>query len=231
MSPHSWEIVQQRAESCLIGILALPVGVSLDWAFSFNNMSKPQLFDVIRVSGLPFGEARTQMAYQCLNGGYQWLFQIDADILAPADTIPRLMSHRLPIVSGLYNQRFPTWMGASSEYLPVMFNEGVDAEGRGLRQPITEFTPGSLVEAAYVPAGCLLIHRNVFEKFITSGIKRIFEWTLHQAAEPEGAGRSEDFEFCARARSLGYKCIVDTSVLCIHETTAQVTAKGLLPKL
>lgn len=229
--PHSWEIVQQRAESCLIGILAPPGGVSVDWAFSFNNMVKPQLYDVIRVSGLPFGEARTQMAYQCINGGYQWLFQLDADVLAPIDTISRLMSHRLPIVSGLYNQRFPTWLGASGEYLPVMFNEVIGADGVFAKQPITEFTPGSLVEAAYVPAGCLLIHRSVFERFIANGIKRIFEWTLHQAAEPPGTGRSEDFEFSARARALGYKCIVDTSIIAIHETTAQVTSKGLLPKL
>jgi len=229
--PHSWEIVQQRANSCLIGILAPPGGSSVDWALSFSNMEKPPIWDVMRVSGLPFGEARTQMAYQMLNGGYQWLFQLDADILAPKDTIPRLMVHRLPIVSGLYFQRFPSWTGTSGDYLPVMFSEVVGTDGVIAKQPITEFTPGSLVEAADVPAGCLLVHRSVFERFMANGIKRIFEWTLHQAAEPPGSGRSEDFEFCARARALGYKCIVDTSIICTHETTAQITAKGLQPKL
>jgi len=166
-------------------------------------MEKPPIWDVMRVSGLPFGEARTQMAYQMLNGGYQWLFQLDADILAPKDTIPRLMVHRLPIVSGLYFQRFPSWTGTSGDYLPVMFSEVVGTDGVIAKQPITEFTPGSLVEAADVPAGCLLVHRSVFERFIANGIKRIFEWTLHQAAEPPGSGRSEDFEFCARARPPG----------------------------
>ncbi len=228
MSPHSWEIMQQRAESCLIGILSPPGGVSVDWAFSFNNMVKPQLYDVIRISGLPFGEGRTQMAYQCLNGGYQWLFQLDADILAPQDTIPRLMSHRLPIVSGLYFQRFPTWMGTTGDYLPVMFSDGVDAEGKGTKQPITEFPPGSLVEAAYVPAGCLMVHRSVFERMLQSGIHRFFEWSL---TVDNPGGRSEDFEWSAKVRTLGFKCIVDTSIICIHETTAQVNAKGLQPKL
>jgi len=226
--PHSWEIVQQKAESTLIGILSPPGGVSVDWALSFNNMVKPQLFDVIRISGLPFGEARTQMAYQCINGGYQWLFMLDADILAPKDTIPRLMSHRLPIVSGLYFQRFPTWLGTSGEYLPVMFNEAPDAEGTVTKQPITEFTPGSLIEAAYVPAGCLLIHRSVFERMLQAEIKRFFEWSM---TVDNPAGRSEDFEWSARVRTLGFKCIVDTSVICTHETAAQVTAKGLQPKL
>ena len=231
MSPHSWEIVQQKANSCLISILAPPGGASVDWALSFSNMEKPPIWDVMRLSGLPWGEARTQAAYQMLNGAYQWLFFLDCDILTPKDTIPRLMSHHLPIVSGLYHQRFPTWLGTSGDYLPVMFNEVAGADGVIAKQPITEFTPGSLVEAAYVPAGCLLIHRSVFERFIANGIKRIFEWTLHQAAEPPGSGRSEDFEFSARARALGYKCIVDTSIICTHETNAQVTAKGLQPKI
>jgi len=228
---HSWEINQAQQQSCLIAIVVSPFGVSIDWALSFSYMEKPPIWDVMRISGLPWGEARTQGAYQCLNGGYQWLFFLDADILTPKDTIPRLMSYRLPIVSGLYHQRFPTWTGIEAAYLPVMFNEVVGTDGVVTKQPITEFKPGSLVEAAYVPAGCLLIHRSVLERFIANGIKRIFEWTLHQAAEPPGTGRSEGFEFCARARALGYKCMVDCSIDCTHETNAQVTAKGLQPKL
>ncbi|GAH69245.1 unnamed protein product, partial [marine sediment metagenome] len=33
--PHSWEIVQQRADSCLIAIVSPPGGVSVDWALSW----------------------------------------------------------------------------------------------------------------------------------------------------------------------------------------------------
>jgi len=229
--PHSWEIVRARQESCLISIVVPPFGVSVEWALSFTNMDKPPIWDVMRLSGLPFGEARTQAAIQCLNGGYQWLFQIDADILAPKDTIPRLISHRLPIVSGLYYQRFPTWTGISGEYLPCMFNEVAGADGKTTKQPITDYRPGSLVEVAYVPAGCLLEHRSVFERMLQAGIKRFFEWTLTADSEPPGSGRSEDFEHCARARALGFKCIVDTSIVCIHETQAKVTTKGLEPKV
>lgn len=227
----SWEIAQQRVNSCLIAIVVPPFGVSVDWALSFSNMDKPSIWDVMRLSGLPWDVARTQAANQCLNGGYQWLFQIDADILAPKETIPRLISHRLPIVSGLYHQRFPTWTGLEAAYLPCMFNETADAEGKVGKQPITEFKPGSLVEAAYVPGGCLLIHRTVFERFLAHGIKRYFEWTLQADSEPPGSGRSEDFEFCLRARALGYKCMVDTSIVCQHETGAKVTEKGLQPKI
>jgi len=192
-------------------------------------MQKPAVWDVMRITGLPFGEARTQAAYQCLNAGYSYLFFLDCDVLAPANTIPKLMSHRLPIVSGLYHQRFPTWTGLEAAYLPVMFNEGRTPDGKPSKVPITQYTPGSLVEAAYVPAGCLLIHRSVFERMLQAGIKRFFEWTL-TIDNPEG-GRSEDFEWSARVRSLGYKCFVDTSIVCTHETPGQVTNKGLQPKI
>lgn len=229
--PHSWEIVQQQVDSCLIAIIAPPTGVSVDWALSWGNMQKPAVFDVMRLSGLPWDVARTQAAIQCVNTGYTWLFQLDSDVLAPPDTIPRLTAHRLPVVSGLYHQRFPTWNGVTADYLPCMFNEVPDAQGNLTKQPVVDFKPGSLVEAAYVPGGCLLIHRSVFERMTQAGIKRFFEWTLQVDAEPPGSGRSEDFEFSARARSLGFKCMVDTSIICTHETGAHVGAKGLLPKL
>lgn len=229
--PHSWEIAQQRSQSTLIAIVAPPGGISVDWALSFSNMVKPQIFDIIRLSGLPWDIARTQAAIQCLNGGYQWLFMLDSDVLAVKDTIPRLMAHRLPIVSGLYHQRFPTWTGITGDYLPCMFNEVVGADGKLTKQAIVDFSPGSLVEAAYVPGGCLLVHRSVFERMTQAGIKRFFEWTLQVDSEPPGSGRSEDFEFCAKARSLGFKCFVSTDIICTHETGAQVGPKGLLPKL
>jgi len=229
--PFSWELVRARQDATLIAIVVPPFGVSVDWALSFGNMDKPPLWDIMRLSGLPWDCARTQAANQCLNGGYQWLFQIDADILTPKNCIPRLMSHRLPIVSGLYYQRFPTWTGISGDYLPCMFNEVAGADGKVGKQAITEFQPGSLVEAHYVPAGCLLIHRSVFERMLGAGIKEFFKWTLTAASEPPGSGRSEDFEFCARARALGFKCFVSTDIACQHETHSKVTTKGLEPKI
>lgn len=229
--PHSWELVQQRNNSCLIAILAPPGGISVDWALSWGNMQKPAIWDVMRLSGLPWDVARTQAAIQCLNGGYQFLFMLDADVCAPKDTIPRLITHRLPIVSALYHQRFPTWTGLTGDYLPCMFNEAVGTDGKLVKQAIVDYKPGSLVEAAYVPGGCLLVHRSVFERMNQAGIKRYFEWTLQVDAEPPGTGRSEDFEFAFKARQLGFKCFVDTSIVATHETGAQVGAKGLLPKL
>jgi len=232
MSPFSWEIAQQRQNTLLIGVLLPPTTwVTADWAFSFANMDKLGPWDIIRLSGLPFDSARNHAAYQCLNGGYQWLFFLDADILAPKETIPRLMSHRLPIVSALYYQRFPTWTGMEGLYLPCMFNEVAQPNGTIQKQPITDFKPGSLVEAHMVPAGSLLIHRSVFERMLAAGIKMFFRWTLTAESVPPGTGYSEDFFFCKQARELGFKVFCDTSLVCEHETGAKIKDSRLIPKI
>lgn len=226
---HSWDLVQQQQNRLLIATLIPPGGVSIDWALAFAALEKPPIWDFMRLQGLPFGEARTQAAYQCLNAGHQWLMFIDSDLLLPPQTITRLMSHRLPIVSALYFQRFPTWTGTEALYLPCLFNEGIDPQGNPTRVAITDFQYGQLIEAAYVPAGALLVHRSVFERMLAAGIKRFFEWTLH--ADNPQSGRSEDFEWCSRVRSVGFKCFCDTGIQAIHETPAKVDTRGLSIKL
>lgn len=226
--PHSWEIAQQRSQSCLIAILlAPPLMVSIDWALSFNNIAKPPIYDIMRISGVPFDVGRTQAAYECLNRGHEWLFQIDADILAPPDTLMRLLNHRLPIVSALYHQKFPTWTGMDVRYMPCAFAEGRDAQGNPTRVEVT-FQYGQIVEATFVPMGACLIHRSVFERFLAAGIKRFFQWTL-TADNPSGL--SEDFFMTRTARDLGIKSYVDTGIQVIHEAQAKVDVRGISPKI
>jgi GT2 family glycosyltransferase len=136
------------------------------------------------------------------------------------------MSHRLPIVSALYHQKFPEWNGTEVVYRPVMLKVESDGQARH----IIDYKPGSLVEVDMVGAGALLVHRSVFERLQNIGIKRFFEWTMH-ADSGENPGFSEDFEFCVRCRQNGYKVLVDTSLVCMHETTAMVTTRGLQFKL
>lgn len=225
---HSWELLQQRQNKVLIAmLLAPPLMVSIDWALAFAALEKPPIHDQMRLTGLPWGEARTQAAYQCLNGGYEFLFFLDCDVIPPANALTKLLSHRLPIVSGLYHQKFPSWNGSEVKYMPCVFNEGTDAQGNPSRTE-ANFQYGQLIEAHYAPAGCCLIHRSVFERMLAAGIKRFYLWTL--TAEDQH-GRSEDFQFCTHARSVGYKIMVDTSIVAVHETQATIDARGLKVKV
>lgn len=220
----SWEIRQQLRDATQIGILVPPVGVSMDWAVAFHNLQRPSICEASRISGIPFGEARTKIAHDMLDGGFSYLFFLDCDVIVPPDTLLRLISHRLPIVSALYYRKYPKVISEIEvAYEPCMFSE---SDGKAVS--ILDFRPGSMVEAGFVGAGCLLIHRSVFEKLLEKGVKRFFEWTF----QIDSAGYSEDFEFCKRVRSLlGLSIIVDTGIVAIHETDAKVTPKGLQPKL
>ena len=227
---QSWEVVTFRRDATLIALLVPPGGPrSIDWALAWGGLQKPAIWDVMRLTGLPWDAARTQAAHQMLSGIYQYLFFLDLDLVVPGDTIMRLMAHRLPIVSALYHQRFPTWTGTSGDYLPCMFNEVLNEQGQRVKQPITAFQPGQVVEAVFVPSGAILIHRSVFERFIQAGIKRIYQWTL-TADDPQGM--SEDFFMTKVARDMfGIRSYVDTGLVAIHETDAKITQKGLEVKI
>jgi hypothetical protein len=204
--------------------------VSLDWAFGLRSLQLPPLVDSFLPSGLPWDEARTAAAYHCLKTGKQWMFQLDSDVVCPPDTVMRLLSYRLPIVSGLYHQRFPTGpIEFELKYMPCIFNEGRDAQGNPSRVEVN-FQYGQLVEVDYAPAGCLLTHRSVFERMLQAGIKQFFEFTSHVAV-PSPDGKSEDFDFCEKARKLGFKVLCDTGIQCVHETQAKIEIRGLTPKL
>ena len=71
-----------------------------------------------------------------------------------------------------------------------------------------------MVEADFVGAGCLLIHMSVFKNIE----KPYFKWTLSfEDPEDPTKGRSEDFEFCRKAKNRGYHIMVDTSIQCRHQ--------------
>jgi len=96
---------------------------------------------------------------------------------------------------------------------------------------ITSFQPGSLIEADLVGAGCLLIHRRVLERVPPPK----FEWTIdydgvHNNVKVDESERaSEDFTFMRKAKKLGFRIIVDTSVQCIHVGLSNASIAGFGP--
>lgn len=124
------------------------------------------------------------------------VFFVDPDMVIPQKAIETLAKHDLDIVSGLYFKRhYPFFPEANKK----------SADGR-LWEPILDYPDSGLMEAESVGAGCLLVKRDVLLKI---GYPQ-FEYI-------EGV-RSEDFDFCEKARKAGYKIMVDCSVKCGHTT-------------
>jgi hypothetical protein len=180
-------------------------------------------YSIRRVKGFSaIDQGRNQMASDALNDGFDETMWIDTDIGFDADAVERLRSHNLPIVAGLYPQ--PAARSLACELLPgtenVLFGED-----------------GGLVEIKYAAAGFLHVRREAYEK-IRDQLKLPLcntrfgrgIWPFFQSCwfEEEGSGfgvqgsesgnnvrhryLTEDFAFCHRAREVGLKIMVDTTI-------------------
>lgn len=174
--PGAWEL---NSPSVIVAILTRGI-VPTKWSQGLRTLKIPGGRDPIYLTGMPFDHARNSACNTMLKEGYEWLFFLDDDVIPPADAIEKLMKHKLDIVSGLYYRR----------HLPV---EPVALRNvPGGRQYVKDFQPGQLVEVDIVGAGCLLIHRRVFEGMP----KPWFDWLCDHEELPEGQRISEDYAFC-----------------------------------
>ena len=184
-----------------------------NYFWTYQRMLKPSGSHAFK------GEASTkcgslnEATAKALQFGAEWLFFTDIDMTFPIDALKRLLSHNLPIVSGLYHI-------ATVPYAPVAGWVKPDPDvpcgykflnqnGNLWRYDYAKF-PSGLVEVDWVGAGCLLIHRDV--------IKDI-GWPAWADKWKEGMGQrimGHDTNLCLRAKEKGYKVFVDSDVNCGH---------------
>ncbi|MBI1909672.1 MAG: hypothetical protein HYS22_05840 [Deltaproteobacteria bacterium] len=162
------------------------------------ELKRPLQSELMVFQGALVDRARNYLIRKMLEHpiGATHLFFLDADILPAPDTLTKLLKVNQPIVSGLYRKRtIPHELMAFSKdkngnYQPVLLEKK--------KKPLTVDVVG---------AGCLLIHREVFEKMKPPWFTS--EW--------QGFGNlSEDFSFCEKARKKGFKIVVETSVRPLH---------------
>lgn len=130
------------------------------------------------------------------------LFFIDDDVCVPPDGLMRLLSHDVPVVTGLYIQR-------ATPMLPVVYRRN----SQGQHVHITKFCDG-LQEIDACGAGCLLIRADVLRAIEEAG-ESWFDWPA--------SGISEDLAFCERVKKLGYPILLDFDVKCTHLGILEVT--------
>ena len=196
----SWD----RKDTVQVCILHVET-TTIAWSFGLRNLIIPGNLPPMGLTGLPFDDARNAAAMSVMDRGIEWCFFLDSDVVAPHDTIPRLIKHRQPIISGVYFRRSP----------PI----GVPVMQKPAGQWITKYPPNSVIEVDVVGAGCLLIHRSVFEKLPAQRPefgKHWFDWAVDCNNGTHPFPSSEDFTFNYHARKHGYKVLVDTSIKCRH---------------
>lgn len=224
--PASWEITAVRKNRVLVAIIMPPdLAVTMDFAQNIRNLQLPPASDFMRIVGLPYGPARNQGAKTALENGYNLMF-IDADMRVSSDAVMKLIETELPLVSGLYMQRFPPYLGC-------LFSEGKDAQGAPIKIPIEGWKPGDIVPATFIPSG-LTLYRHELLQALFSRFKSPFTWGVDVAPvlEPEGNQAppfSEDFSCSWKAKQLGFQPMVHTGVVGLHESRCVIGPRWVVP--
>lgn len=144
--------------------------------------------------GYQIDQIRNLIASWAMN--YDYLFSVDSDIVFKPDTLERLLSYNLDIVTGLYIQRKP------GQHILELYKNGSnvryeDIKGQGL------------VEVDSCGFGCVLVKSDVFRKMI-------YPHFYYQSALDHKYTISEDTYFCNKAKTLGFRVFADTGILCEH---------------
>ena len=142
-------------------------------------------------------DARYIIMQEALNNGADLLF-LDSDIDFTTDAFNRLLSHKKPIVSGLY-------YGKGSPSNPIAYKK-VRPKTIFRNKPICEQLQTSelepFMEVEGVGLGFCLIRHEVLKAVNKEGLNPF---------EPFG-NLGEDFAFLYRARQKGYKIWLDTTL-------------------
>ncbi len=174
------------------------------------EMEKPEESDLMVFQGALVDRARNLLIEKMLEHPLEptHLFFLDADIVPSQDTLSRLLAHDVSIASGLYRRRLPPYEPMAFVKRPPPRSPSLLRRGKGevYYRPISVKGP-RLRRVDAVGAGCLLINRSVFERM--KGPWFTSAWT------PKGH-LSEDFSFCEKARKVGYRIAVDTTVRPLH---------------
>jgi hypothetical protein len=152
--------------------------------------------------------ARNALVHEFLKTDATELLFIDADVIATADDMLRLMAQSRDITTGAYPRRAKD----QNFFADLYFDANGDLE-----------FDGSLMRVERAPTGFMLIQRHVIEKMVAAHP----EWTYEKSptekmsavfdfAIVDGKYVGEDYLFCDRATDMGFKVYIDVDISLPH---------------
>ncbi len=153
-------------------------------------------------------DARNVIVHHFIQQGFEWLFQIDHDVVLPMDTFIRINEYMLkkevPMLSGLYFTK-------SRPSEPLLYR------GRG-NSYYNKWELGDKVWVDGIPSGITLIHRSILEVLYNESkeyevmpglkVKEVYETPAKVWYEPEARSwftttGTEDLKLCDRIMEEG----------------------------
>jgi len=188
-----------------IGIPCSYNHVPFPFFISFMNLERPDFIPIPATSG-PIDGLRNKIVEDALNLGCSHLIMMDTDQIYPANTITKLLSHKLPIVGCLVHRRYPP-------FDPLLIKGEINKY-----ENITEWDDGELLEVAATGTGCLMFDMRIFKNMPAPWFK-----FRPNPDKERGGVIGEDIGFCSDLKQAGYKIYVDTSIKCAHLSTLAIT--------
>jgi len=151
--------------------------------------------------------ARERLTEFAIMGGVDYMLHIDSDMIVPMDMFEKLIRHKVDIVAPLaFMRRAP--------HYPVIYSidEGWDSQKKMeyyVCNNIKNYPKNKLVECDAVGFGAALIDMKVVKK-----MKKPFFMSTTSAGE--------DIWFCSKAKRIGAKVFMDTSIQLGHVVDPQV---------
>jgi GT2 family glycosyltransferase len=152
-------------------------------------------------------DSRNLILKKAIEGGYDYFFSLEQDLIVNPEIINILLSHNVPIVSAYYGKDLLLTLrdDESGEIKKAMINLPVIymQEKEGVRQAnANEVFGKGLIEVGAFGLGCIMISREVFEK-------------IQFRYDPEKKA-FDDMYFCIDAKKLGYKLYCDGNTVVEH---------------
>lgn len=163
------------------------------WYYTLPSSLLPPLL----VSGNQIAYQRNLVFQAAREQNKDFVLFVDSDCVPPRDAVQRLLSHDLPIVSGVCVERTaPFSLCAIKSFEPYQRYQPVDLKGQ--TEPFPVVAAGT---------GCLLVRRAVIEAMPSP-------WFRCGQLSPDLL--AEDTDFCLRAAEAGFPVYLDPTVLVGH---------------
>ena len=205
-----------------------------EWFYSFLSLDKPPGTKLTKVGSRPADAARNEII-----GKFEkdWLFLMDADQAFHPETLRKLLSWDLPIVTGLYfkspgnpvphiykyayqEQTGPVkdahlYAAMIDPIAQFLFKHKDALKGQGA--VVLPSTKEDLLECDGIGGGCILVHRQVLDAIEPP----YFEYN-------PGTFVGEDFYFSRKVQAAGFKIFCDPGVICGHRMKGLIGAEHFL---
>jgi GT2 family glycosyltransferase len=170
-------------------------------------MHKSENYTILGVAdekGIYIDENRNRLVQSFLKTEADWLLQLDSDLSFTPDILDTLLSNMelgSLVISGwyfLWRKRENRWVKEPSVF-----------DFNGEKFVNVKSVPMGFCEVQGTGAGCLLVHRSIYEKIGEGWFSEIKPF-------------KEDFSFCLRLMEAGVPIIVDSRVKMTHHKMVEM---------